>query len=90
VQESELVYNIENRSRPRAGGFIQLGSVVTSIAAESVPLGRLCPDHWQTGNHSGPEVGFEEIIHWFPRSPFLDNFRFADNPPTTRCAKTWS
>jgi hypothetical protein len=61
VQESELVYNIENRSRPRAGGYIQLGSVVTSIAAESVPLGRLCPDHGQTGNYSGPEVGFREI-----------------------------
>jgi hypothetical protein len=45
VQESELVYNIEDRSRPRAGEYIQLGSEVTSIAAESVPLGRLCPDH---------------------------------------------
>jgi hypothetical protein len=63
VQESELVYNIEDRSRPRAGEYIQLGSEVTSIAAESVPLVRLCPDHGLTGSYSGPEVGFEEIIH---------------------------
>jgi hypothetical protein len=27
-----------------------------------------------------PEVGFGDIIRWFPRSPFPDNFRFADNP----------
>ena len=26
----------------------------------------------------GPEVGLAEIIRWFPRSPFLDSFRLAD------------
>ena len=47
MQESEVVYNMEDRSRPRAGEYIQLGSEVTFIAAESVPLGRLCPDQGQ-------------------------------------------
>ncbi len=63
MQESESVYNIEERSRPRAGEYIQLGSEVTSIAAESVPLVRLCPDHGQTGSYSGPEVTFQEIAN---------------------------
>jgi hypothetical protein len=26
-----------------------------------------------------PEVGFGDIIRWFPRSPFLDSFRIADH-----------
>jgi len=42
VQESELVYNIEDRSRPRAGEYIQLGSEVTSIAAQTQAMSQAC------------------------------------------------
>jgi hypothetical protein len=31
---------------------------------------RLRPSHGLTGSHSGPEVGFEEMCYWSPRSPF--------------------
>ena len=31
---------------------------------------RLRPNHALTGSHSGPEVGFEEMCYWSPRSPF--------------------
>jgi hypothetical protein len=61
VQESELVYKIEAGAGRAQGSTSKLGSGVTSMAAESVPLGRLCPDHGLAGSYSGPEVGFEEI-----------------------------
>jgi hypothetical protein len=31
-------------------------------------------------DRGGPEVGFEEITIDLPLSPFLDRFRFADQP----------
>jgi hypothetical protein len=43
-----LVYNIEERSRPRAGAYIQLGPEVTSVAAEWRCLSGLRPNHGQT------------------------------------------
>jgi hypothetical protein len=51
VQESALVYNIEAGAGRAQGSTSKLGSEVTSIAAESLPLGRLCPDHGLTGSN---------------------------------------
>src|ERR1700676_4389919 len=35
-----------------------------------------------------PEVGFEEIAHGSPPSPFVDNFRSAEQPGTTPFVET--
>jgi len=40
----------------------------------------------QTFNDAGQQSLFAEIIRWFPRSPFLDSFRLADNA-RTNCAQ---
>src|ERR1700733_11943157 len=52
---------------------------------------QLLGNNGQPGSCSGPEVGFEDIVRRFPRSPCLDSFRFAAastiiGPIRSRCA----